>query len=89
MHLRDFLSDPKRFARMGQKGRRILERRHSPEIYTDALLRFAGQTETLHRRAVAHRLTERVGVEMGTCVHPRARKNAFDDIAEKILPLVV
>ncbi|HEX8473724.1 MAG TPA: glycosyltransferase [Pyrinomonadaceae bacterium] len=88
-HLWDFLSDPKRFARMGQKGRRILERRHSPEIYADALLKFAGQTETLHRRAITHRLSERVGAEMGAWIHPRTKNDAFNRVAEKILPLVV
>jgi glycosyltransferase involved in cell wall biosynthesis len=42
-HLRAFLAEPARYAELGANGRRLLEERHAPHRYAEALLDLAGR----------------------------------------------
>lgn len=60
-HLRDFLNDPDRFARMGARGRAILQQQHSPENYADQLIEFVEVASTSSARVATCRLAEKAG----------------------------
>jgi glycosyltransferase involved in cell wall biosynthesis len=63
-HLRAFLADPERFARMGRVGRQILTTDHSPERYVTALLDFGRRVAERRLRRVANDLAGRAGSAM-------------------------
>jgi ubiquinone/menaquinone biosynthesis C-methylase UbiE/glycosyltransferase involved in cell wall biosynthesis len=63
-HLRAFLADPSRYAKIGEHGRRLLEGRYTPEGYTQAILTLVGQAQNFRANAMAHDLARRVGTEM-------------------------
>ena len=63
-HLSAFLADPSHYAKIGEQGRRLLESRHTPEGYTQAILALVGQAQRFRPNAIAHDLARRVGTEM-------------------------
>jgi hypothetical protein len=63
-HLSAFLADPMRYALVGEQGRRLLETRHTPEAYAQALVDLVGQGEAFRPNAIAHDMARRVGSEM-------------------------
>jgi ubiquinone/menaquinone biosynthesis C-methylase UbiE/glycosyltransferase involved in cell wall biosynthesis len=63
-HLETFLLDPQRFMKIGERGRRILEEQHAPEVYTQAVLDIAAQAQRFQANAAAYQLTKRVAGEM-------------------------
>jgi glycosyltransferase involved in cell wall biosynthesis len=75
-HLQGFLVDPDRFACMGAQGRRILEERHHPGAYVEALIELAD--EAIECRAVAawQQLLHHVQAEVNTWTAPFALQNA-------------
>lgn len=88
-HLRAFLGDPSRYARMGENGRRRLETHHAPTTYARLLHDFASHREFLRRRAVASQLAERAGRELSTWVSPVESSETFRRVAEEIRGLLV
>ena len=70
-HLRAFLANPDRFAIRGERGRRILEEQHSPEVYTQAVVDLAAQAQRFRPHAAAYELAKRVSGEMRVwATHP-------------------
>jgi glycosyltransferase involved in cell wall biosynthesis len=70
-HLRAFLADPARFAIMGERGRRILEEQHAPEVYTQAVIDLAAEAQRFRPHAAAYELAKRVSGEMRVwATHP-------------------
>jgi ubiquinone/menaquinone biosynthesis C-methylase UbiE/glycosyltransferase involved in cell wall biosynthesis len=63
-HLRAFLANPDRFAIMGERGRRILEEQHAPEVYTQAVMELATAAQRFRPQAAAHDLAQRVSGAM-------------------------
>ncbi|HMF54832.1 MAG TPA: glycosyltransferase [Pyrinomonadaceae bacterium] len=76
-HLKDFLKDPSRFALAGQKGREILERFHSPDIYADAIINLVGSAQRFRPRAALLKLARASGA--------RSRDLFGRDGADKLL----
>lgn len=83
-HLRAFLANPARFARMGENGRRSLEEFHAPETYARLLSGFVSRVGGFRRRATAHALAERVGSEIGAWVEPDLTPRVSAEIACRI-----
>jgi glycosyltransferase involved in cell wall biosynthesis len=88
-HLRAFLSDPARYAEIGQNGRRHLEKDHTPESYVAAILDFARDTAGLRNRALASHLVARAGAEMAPWTDPERSEEVFRRVAEEISALVL
>jgi SAM-dependent methyltransferase len=65
-HLRAFLADPGRFLEMGENGRRLLEKHHTPETYAEAAISLATAAQRFRPYAAAAGLTERAAAELGT-----------------------
>ena len=86
-HLNAFLADPDRFAQMGEQGRRLLAEQHSVEGYVEALMDLAVQAKEFRPRAVAYKLTERVGVSMSAWADALASDEALRKAAEEIFVL--
>jgi ubiquinone/menaquinone biosynthesis C-methylase UbiE/glycosyltransferase involved in cell wall biosynthesis len=63
-HLNALLVNPEQFAKMGERGRRILEEQHAPEVYVQAVLDIAAQAQRFQPHAAAHQLAKRVIGEM-------------------------
>jgi ubiquinone/menaquinone biosynthesis C-methylase UbiE/glycosyltransferase involved in cell wall biosynthesis len=63
-HLKALLVNPEQFAKMGERGRRILEEQHAPESYTQAVLDIAAQGQRFQPHAAAYQLAKRMGGEM-------------------------
>lgn len=68
--LRNFLANPEWFARMGEYGRCLLEERHAPDVYADALLRFGATAQRASLSQVGRRLAARVGSELSRWMPP-------------------
>lgn len=66
MHLKAFLHEPERFAKMGEEGLRTLERRHDPEKYVHNILEMARDRRRLTLRKAARDLAKRAGTAMGS-----------------------
>jgi glycosyltransferase involved in cell wall biosynthesis len=87
-HLRALLANPACFAKMGENGRRMLEERHAPEIYAQTLVDFVAAAQRFRPLAVAYRLAERLGAEMGAWLSSGASEVAVKQGAEAIYGLV-
>jgi glycosyltransferase involved in cell wall biosynthesis len=88
-HWRTLLADPQRFARMGEAGRRILEREHAPEDYVQTLLDFIGTPEQMRLHASARSLAERVGAEMSAWMSRDQADALLRPAAEQIRALAL
>jgi hypothetical protein len=86
-HLNAFLTEPDRFAQMGEDGRRLLVEQHSVETYVDALLDLAVQSQQFRPRAVAYKLAERVGISMSAWADALASDETLRKAAEEIYAL--
>ncbi len=65
-HLRAFLADPGRFTKMGENGRRILEKCHTAEAYAAVVMSLAAAAQRFRPLTAAHNLAKRVGAELKT-----------------------
>lgn len=63
-HLASFLDNPARFAKMGENGRQILEKYHSPGVYAKAIAAFVANMNVFLSHADTQYLVSRVGAEM-------------------------
>lgn len=86
-HLRAFLADPQRFAVIGAKGRRALERLHAPQSYARVVTTLAAEAAGLHLRSVAFNLAARVGSELGSWIEPSVAGCTYRRAAEGICAL--
>lgn len=69
-HLKAFLADPDRFARMGMQGRRLLQERHSPEVYVKTLVELAGEAMEFRKVAAWRQLLRRIQGEVNAWAAP-------------------
>lgn len=85
-HLRAFLSDPARFARMGEKGYRVLEEQHAPEAYARSIMSLVTRAQEYRSHSAVYKLARRAVAEVsawtgGAAAHEAlrvaARKNAL------------
>ena len=86
-HLDAFLKAPEAFARMGQRGRALLEQEHAPEAYAQAILDFAGVAHRHAPHAAARKLAQRAGALMGDWTDEKSGANHFQRVAAEILTL--
>jgi len=85
--LRAFLSNPSRFAEMGQNGRRILEEQHSPEKYAEGLIEFIVEVKRNRPRAALYGLAERAGAIAGEILGSETSGEVFNNAAVQIRTL--
>ena len=83
-HLRAFLDDPRRFAHLGENGRRLLEARHTPRSYAQALVELSDRAQRFRPSAMAWRLAERAGVQLEAWIRPLGSSIPFRRVAEAI-----
>jgi glycosyltransferase involved in cell wall biosynthesis len=88
-HLKAFLSNPASFAKMGENGRRVLEERHGPQLYAQAIVDFVANTQRFRSHAVAYKLAERVGAEMSLWTGIDTPQEVYRRAAEEICALVL
>jgi glycosyltransferase involved in cell wall biosynthesis len=86
-YLSAFLTEPDRFAQMGEQGRRLLVEQHSVERYVEAVMDLAVQSQKFRPRAVAYKLAERVGISMSAWADALASDEALRKVAEEIYAL--
>lgn len=67
-YLADFLAQPRLYLEMGERGRRLLEREHSPEAYVAALMEFAQSAPSLRARSAGVGLAQRAARQAAQCV---------------------
>ncbi len=82
--LEDFAARPEHYARMGRRGRQLLEERHTPENYAERLLGLAGHTRRLRARAEAARAVCRAGALLADWVAPYAPQEVYDRVARAV-----
>jgi ubiquinone/menaquinone biosynthesis C-methylase UbiE/glycosyltransferase involved in cell wall biosynthesis len=63
-HLRAFLSEPRRYAKMGEDGRRYVQTHHTPGAYVQAIIDAVRDAEAFRPSAIAHTIARRVSLEM-------------------------
>ena len=84
LHLRAFLADPERFARMGERGRRMLEEHHQPAAYVRAILEAAAHVQRSGHHAWGYCLAERAAAEMGMWLPPPAANEQYARVAAAV-----
>ena len=97
-HLRTFVSDPGLMVRMGTRGREILLREHSPEVYVSALLNLIDSSTRFAPVLASLRLTDRAAEQMRRFIRPQnrelvrdveARLNSLSNACSTVLPEAV
>lgn len=86
-HLKGLLTDPDRFAVMGQRGRQELEDRHSPDAYAAAVIEIARQGKHFGSRAAHLKLADRAAAISNDWHTPNQRERAFERVAAKVYEL--
>ena len=71
-HLAAFIDDPSPYAKIGGGGRRLLESRHTPEGYVEAIVGLVAEAQAFRPKATAHELARRVGAETQLWTEPAA-----------------
>jgi glycosyltransferase involved in cell wall biosynthesis len=84
LHLRAFLADPERFARMGERGRRMLEEHHQPAAYVRAIIESAAYVQRFGHHAWGYCLAERAAAEMGLWLPPTAANEPYARVAAAV-----
>jgi glycosyltransferase involved in cell wall biosynthesis len=69
-HLQDFLAEPLRFQEMGMRGRKLLEKHHTPDAYVESLLQMASRAREFGPGRLAGDLAVRIGLELGDLFAP-------------------
>ena len=82
--LQNFLDNPQEFIAMGKRGKQLLEEKHTPEIYTQAIINFSEQACKFRYKSVAHQLAERVGQQISNWVNYPLSEGDLKTVAEAI-----
>jgi glycosyltransferase involved in cell wall biosynthesis len=82
--LEDFAERPGHYARMGLRGRQLLDERHTPDAYAERLLALAGRVRQLRARAEAVRTACRAGELLADWVAPYAAQEVYDRVARAV-----
>lgn len=82
-HLRAFLSDPARFARMGENGYRVLEERHAPEAYVRSIMNLVASAEEYRKHSASHKLARRAVAEVSAWTGGEATRESLRVAARK------
>ncbi len=89
MHLRAFLLDPQKFARMGERGLVLLEKDHTPERYAEIIIETAHRASNFRAQSLANRLAERAGAVMSDWSGALKTDTAHRKVATEIHSLLV
>lgn len=87
VHLREFIADPARFVRMGERGRLLLEEHHQPAAYVRAILESGVYAQHYGHYVLGYALAERAAGEMALWLPPRAAPAAHARVAAAIRDL--
>ncbi|HEX8966310.1 MAG TPA: hypothetical protein VF937_00415, partial [Chloroflexota bacterium] len=82
--LLEFLDDPSRYTRMGERGRQLLERLHAPDTYAAMLVDVANRAQRLRLRQLTDTVVERAADQLGAWCGPGATGEVFGRLAEGI-----
>jgi hypothetical protein len=63
-HLQAFLSDPQRYAHMGEEGRQYVQTHHTPGAYVQAIIDTVRDAEAFRPHAIVHDMARKVGMGM-------------------------
>ncbi|MGI8655308.1 MAG: glycosyltransferase [Pyrinomonadaceae bacterium] len=88
MHLRAFLLDPQKFARMGERGLALLEKDHTPERYAEIIIEMAERAANFRAQSLANRLAERAGALMSDWSDALKTDSAHRKVATEIHTLL-
>jgi glycosyltransferase involved in cell wall biosynthesis len=86
-HLRAFLANPSSFSEMGERGRKELEEKHTPEQYAKTIVEMAREARDFRARAASFKLAQRAGVLLSEWLGPDPSPEACDNVAREILHL--
>ncbi len=88
-HLQTLLDHPAHFVATGEHGRRLLEERHAPDSYVQAIMELAvcagRYRSNIHARAVARH----VGDEMRAWASPALSGGLFDKVGSEVFTIMV
>jgi glycosyltransferase involved in cell wall biosynthesis len=87
-HLRDFLAQPRRFREMGMRGRKLVEKHHTPEAYVEGLLQMAGRAREFGPDQLAGDLATRVGLQLGSLLSPDDLEPSCHRVAKEITAML-
>lgn len=86
-HLSAFLKAPGSFARMGERGRALLEEEHAPEAYAQAIVEFADAAGRYGTQAAAYQLARRATELMSDWLTPKSHEHTLKRVAAEIYQL--
>lgn len=83
-HLSAFLASPDKYRTMGNKGRSLLEREHTPSQYAAALAGFLPHALSYHRQMAAFDLAGRAGGEIAASFNHSGGELLVDRVSQQI-----
>ena len=86
-HLSAFITDPKRFAEMGARGRHELETKHSPESYVDCVAQLTDRAMRFRAEAAQLALSERAARASAAWLSGEVAEAALQRAANEICAL--
>lgn len=87
-HLEAFVKRPEFYAGMGERGRRILREKHSPESYAATVLELARNVQVFRAHHAGLRLAERAARAASQFIGPSLMNDSFQRVATEIHSLV-
>jgi glycosyltransferase involved in cell wall biosynthesis len=83
-HLQSFLTDPERFALLGQRGCALLNTRHNADQYAQGVVELAGQVRGMGIRIASAELATRAGAAMADWTPAVSSDREFERVAGAI-----
>jgi glycosyltransferase involved in cell wall biosynthesis len=83
-HLRRLLDEPERFANMGERGRRELKEKHTPELYAQRVIEIAERAQQFRYQVANLKLASRAAVISSAWLKPQTTVETFGRVANEI-----
>ncbi len=86
-HLRAFVANQNAFWEMGERGRKVLEQKHTPEQYAKTIVEMVQAARDFRPRAASFKLAQRAGVLLSEWLGPDPGREVCDNVARQISTL--
>lgn len=83
-HLKSFLANPQFFTKIGENGQQLLQNKHNPEIYAQAIVSFGEKIQRFRCRVLAYKLVDKIGEELSNWMDYKILDMQIKKVAEAI-----
>ncbi|MEH1907520.1 MAG: glycosyltransferase [Nostoc sp.] len=83
-HLKSFLANPQFFTKIGENGQQLLQNKHNPEIYAQAIVSFGEKIQRFRCSVLAYKLVDKIGEELSNWMDYKTLDMQITKVAEAI-----